>query len=90
MYKLGFFYNLPANVAKNNALFLCYENQGFRFYFLKKHMLPRKYQDIHSNYYSFCYPVICRIIDDEINKYYEAGYTGNIYEAYSYGFSMGM
>ena len=30
------------------------------------------------------------ITDDEINKYYEAGYTGNIYEAYSYGFSMGM
>lgn len=70
MYKLGFFYNLPANVAKKNALFLCYENQGFRFYSFKKHMLPRKYQDIHSNYYSFCYPTICRIIDDEINDLY--------------------
>ena len=33
---------------------------------------------------------ICAITDEEINKYYEAGYTGNIYGAYNYGFSMGM
>ena len=70
MYKLGFFYNLPANVARVKALFLCYENQGFRFYSLKKHELPRKYQDITSNYYMFCYPIICRVIDDEISELY--------------------
>lgn len=33
---------------------------------------------------------IYAITDDEINEYYEAGYTGKIYEAYNYGFSMGM
>ena len=32
---------------------------------------------------------IMPITQSEINKYYEAGYSGNIYQVYNYGFNMG-
>lgn len=70
MYKFGFFYNLPETISQARALFLCYVNHRFCFYSVKKHVLPRKYQRIHSDYYSFSFPVICNLDNDEISEFY--------------------